>query len=264
MRGRSHARSHTHRDTFAFVLAILGASLWALFPLGNLLYKHAGAGREVLPLLVAMAGACVGAWTAGTVWRRVTLATPAVAGALFAAIVVGVFDLQRCGTVSLSAVEALLVAGVALAALAGAAVGRRMREPRVSLVAAWITLGSLGISMLAVTTIDGLGYDVGENAGALLLLFGGLPGALAAMVLCEDVHRRSTAMWLILLAATAFAGTVIVRGSSEPELGDALLAGALAGGILAANVIVAHWVVYSLLWRRRSDKDVPPAQVVQR
>jgi hypothetical protein len=255
------ASARTHRDTLAFVLTIVGATAWAAFPLGTVLQQYTDDPAAGL-LTVATAGAFLGAWSAATVWRRVALATAAVAGALCGVLVVGALDLNACRRISISARDALMIGGVAAAAAGGASLGRMFRTPRTSLVAAWITISSLALIGLGVAIARSLGYEPDDEGNGLLVLVGGLPGAIIAMILCNGYARRSTAWHLVILSVAGFM-IVAFAGPDHEQQRDGALAGGLIGVLLAAHAAIAHWLVHAVSdrWIRPT---VPTAKVVDR
>jgi hypothetical protein len=251
----------THRDTLAFVLTIVGATAWSIFPVGSILQAHT-VERVAALLTITTVGAFLGGWSAGTVWNRVPLATAAVAGALCAAVVVGVLDLQCPVETSVGLREIAMMAGVTAAAAGGASLGRRMTTPRTSLVAAWITISSIALFGVVIGVVDALGYEVTDDVGGVIVLVGGLPGAIAAMILTGGYERRPTAWRLVILAVSAF--LIVAFGGPDTEARrDGAIGGALIGVVLAAQVAIAHWLVYAVSdrWIR---PEVPAAKVVER
>jgi len=249
------AGSRTHRDTLAFVLTILGATLWSAWP-ASMVIAERRLGPEVgIPLLFG-AGACVGAWAGVTVWRHVaTWLPPLVAGAVASAVVV----IQRQstdGTMALDLYRLIGVAGAVAGGAAGVALGRRARSPRRTIAAVWITLGGPALLMLAIAGAAALGADVDRGWLVLIVLVAPVPAAATAAWLCGAVRPRDFTLGLWGLLSVG-----VLMGRPEEDAVVAFVIVTIVCGFIALVASVPVRLVHD---RRPVREELPPAQVVER
>lgn len=247
--------SRTHRDTLAFVLTILGATLWSMWP-ASMVMAERRLGPEVgIPLLFG-AGACVGAWTGVTVWRHVaTWLPPLVAGVVASAVVM----IQRQSVDGTTDLDLFRIAGVVCAvagSAVGVALGRRARVPRRALAAVWITLGGPALLLLGIAGAAALGADVDSGWLKLIVFFSPVPAAAAATWLCGAVRPRDFTLGLWGLLSVG-----VLMGRPE---GDALVAFVLVPIFCGFIALVASVPVRLVHDRRPAREDLPSAQVIER
>ena len=251
------AGEHTHRDTFAFVLTILGATLWATLPAATFIRGH---GTSLGLPLVFGAGALLGAWAGAAVWREVSWATPAVAGAMVAAVVTGTRGLAISGSVDVGSFELTCVASALIGGAAGALLGRRSRRPRPALVAAWIAIGAPAIAAIVLSLASSRGYDIGRGTVLWSILLAFVPGAVTAALLCRDAQADAFAAWLFGLLYVAFLLVVIGQDDEKDTVQKGIALSVFCFFIAGISAVPVRWMQR----RRRERPDLPSATVVDR
>ncbi len=258
----------THRDTIAFALTILGAATWSVFPAIALLHERLPARALTPDLILATAlvvGAALGAASAATLWRQVVLATAGVAGALAAALALGVMGLIDHGGSTAPLAALLATVGVtALAAVGGAVIGRRTKRPWPGLVAAWIVLAASGMAWAGLGLAAVRGASLGAGLITTVLLGASLLGAVAAGLLDRRARTRSMAAWLLGLEVSTFATVALNEDSSA-----AGVVGVFIGGVLLSLLFVGAAALGLAAVRRHQppptvEATVPTAEVVER
>lgn len=255
--------AHTHRDTLAFVLSIIGAIAWSMLPVGGLLY---GPGEDPAGglLTIALVGALLGAWTAASVWREVHPSIAAMAGGLCMAALVGANDLVHRARISVDVFEVVTIALVALAAFGGAVVGRRAEIPRVALTASWITIGASAIGGAGLVVLEANHALPGHPAMVLVAFLIPFAGALLAAWFCH-VRPGALAGRLFLLSTSAAGFLVLTTPDFDGEDTGNLMASATAFGlILAAFGALAAWIGHTIRQRQQIAPPLPSAHVVDR
>lgn len=252
------AGEHTKRDTFAFALVILGATLWTVFPAVRFL-KDEGYGPEIgLPITFG-AGSLLGAWAGTTVWRHVSWVIPAVAATLFATVLVVLQSKSWNGTVVVGVHEVIRVTSATAGALAGAFLARAARLPKRALVAALVTLGGPSFLGLAIGVAYAIGYELWSRGAAWVVMLSIWPTAVIAVRLCGGVHPKAYWSWMFGLLASAFLISLADDRTRSP-LGMFVLS-MLMGGVLASIASIPVLVIHA---RRPAAEELPSAQVVDR
>lgn len=247
-----------HRDTLAFVLAIIGATLWAAFPASALLRDN-GVGSDVGFPLVMGAGALLGSWAGTSLWRHVAWPTPAVAAALVAAVVLGVRQEAR-GASPLGTIVLSSVVSAGIGAVVGARLGWRTRLPQRALLTACIAISGPAILMLSIAVASILGYDAGgSNALVWLVMLSIIPAAAIATWLGGAVMPERFAGWLFAMLTFAFGVSLHDHAEYGPLQGA--LRGALLAGILT---FLATLPVLRRFHRPEAREDLPSARVIDR
>ncbi|MBZ0238638.1 MAG: hypothetical protein K8M05_40380 [Deltaproteobacteria bacterium] len=247
---------HTHRDTLAFALTILGASFWALFPAAMLLRDN-GVGPELGFPAVMVTGALLGSWAGASLWRHVAWPTPLVAAGLVAATFIVVrqeYRGQGIGPLHFTCV-ASAVAGAAL----GARIGWRTRVPQRALAMAFIALAGPATVLLAIAVVAVLGYEGNEGVLGWSVLLSIIPAASIAARLGGPTPPERFALCLFGMLSLAVAAAL----HRQPEYGLAkgILMGLFFAGI---QTLVATIPVRRHFLRRPVRDELPPAQVVER
>ncbi|MBE7451994.1 MAG: hypothetical protein HS111_24840 [Kofleriaceae bacterium] len=259
--------ARTHRDTIAFVLAILGAATWSVFPTIALLHDRLpdrALGTDLILATALVVGAALGAASAATLWRQVALATAGVAGALTAALAVGVMGQIDRGASTAPLAALLTVLVTALAAVGGAVIGRRTRRPWPGLVAAWIVLAASGMAWAGLGLAAVRGASIGAGLITTALLVASLLGAVAAGLLDRRARPSSMAAWLLGLEVSTFAIVALNEDSSA-----AGVVGVFIGGLLLSLLFVGAAALGLAAVRRHQppptvEATVPTAEVVER
>jgi len=271
------AGAHTHRDTLGFVLAIVGAMGWSVFPVGGLIFGHGNEDSTVGLLAIAIVGALIGAWSGASVWRHVSPVTAAVAGGIAMAALVGVSDLMKhqrhhhyyeerhiaFDAISVDTIDIGMIAVVALAAYGGAVLGRRNTIPRVALTAAWIMAGFIAIVGAAIAILEISGVHTDDWAWPVIFLTP-LVGGLVAAAFCH-VRPGAIAGRLFGLSVSAFVLLIVLTPSlASRESGDLFAASTAVGLFLAMYGALAALVGHAIRQRLRYEPPLPPAQIVER
>jgi hypothetical protein len=253
---RVQQRSHTNRDTFAFMLTILGASSWAMVPTAVVLQGE-GVGPNVgLPVVFAV-GAFLGAWSGTTVWRHVTWVLPAIAAALVAAAAMGLRHRAVEGSFGIEIAGIAAIVGAAAGGAIGARLGWRARTARRVLVAAWIAFSGPALLGIGIGLSVLLGYEPTESV-VWLIFAAFLPGAILAARLCRNVHPGSffTVHFGLLLSFLLIAA---IEGDASPEA-------AFVGGFFFSAVVAGiSTIPIGIAYRPEAEAaELPTATIVER
>jgi hypothetical protein len=252
------AGEHTKRDTFAFVLVILGATFWAVFPAVRLLADK-GYGPEIgIPVSFAV-GALLGAWAGTTVWRHVSSMIPVLAATALAVFILVLRHYSLPHETGIRVHEVIRVASATLGAGVGAFLARRTREPRRALVAALISVSGIVVTGLSIGLVDALGGDLWSPTAAFLTMFGVGPGAAIAVRLCGRVRPGAFTGWVFAFLASA----VFIALADDPKYGraEALVPSIVLPAILA---FIASIPVRRAHRLQPVAEELPTAQVVDR
>jgi len=248
--------SHTHRDTLAFMLTILGASVWAMVPAVAAL-EGEGLGPNVGISVVFAVGGLLGAWSGTTVWRHVSWTVPAIAAGIIAA---GIMELRHHAQTGSFGIETSAVAAVAAAAAGGAVgamLGRSARSVRRTLVAAWITFSGPGLVGVGAGVSLVLGY-VPTDSAVWLVYASFLPGAILAAVFCRNVHPGAFFSVLFLLLLSFF---LIAASKGGAGAGGAFVGALLFSAVVAAISAIPIRIAYR---PEAAAADLPTATLVDR
>lgn len=260
------ARAHTHRDTLAFVLVMAGMTAWAMFPAIAFSRDSAHTEQTVVGLALCV-GCFLGAGIAASTFRDVMAPTAAVAGALTAALSLGVVAYaNRRVVMKIDEMTVSIVFLTTLASVAGMYLGR-VASPRPGLAAAAVVLASLGGGLIVLILANLSESQVGEALAILVL--SPIIGTVVATLLCDGMplRPRSIAWWLFVLTMAMILILAITDSASahdrEDHFGPILLGGAVIGSLLAGGAALVTFVTQKV----RPPKDVvvvPQAQVVDR
>ncbi|HUQ02133.1 MAG TPA: hypothetical protein VM261_06525 [Kofleriaceae bacterium] len=267
MSGRepSHTQAHTHRDTFAFVLAMGGMTMWALFPAIALVHGNSRDDEQSILALGLFVGCLIGAGVGAGVFRGAALATVTVAGALTSALSIGCVSYVEHRTMpALGGFTVSTVLLTTIAAVAGAVLGKRV-APRPSVAAAAIVLGALGATIALLGLVDPVESSTAFYLLLALLFASPLLGATIAALVCDGVRPGAVMLWTFALLASTFVILFFTMSEGEGR-GNALLGGFFISGVTGACVAVPTIVVNALRRRRvaATAPVVPTAQVVDR
>lgn len=248
----------THRDTLAFLLAMAGATTWALFPMVALLH-HTNSSPVLAVLLVF--GPAIGAFSAAAVWRNVSPTTVGVAAALGAIVTVGTVESFARGEArAFDLANVLAVSATVAAAVVAALLGRRWSRGWPGFVAALIILSSAGIAGLALAWLAMFDAS-GPIVAAAVLLGCPLVSVILAALLCRDAEPPSIGGWVFFLIAS-ITPSLVFSSETRHVAGVIffMLVVAVVAGFLTAVVAA---LVHHLRPRPRPDAAVPPAHVVR-
>lgn len=253
----------THRDTLALLLTMVGATCWAVVPVGTVMQMlnwtaHSAAALMMAPLAL---GGLLGAAAAATVWPALSLRTFGVAGALCGGLAMGAFRFTMSGMPTFRAIDVALAGVVAVAAVGGALLGRRRKRAAPGLVAALITTSAYGVAAGAIGMLAALGVEA-PALTVVIVLFSPVPFIVLAVYLCREAQPGPMAMWVFMLTLASMAILSIGNGSSRPgEIVAAIVVGGIFAGIAAGGTAFVASAAHHLLPAPRAADPVPPARV---
>ncbi len=248
----------THRDTLAFVLTMAGATCWAVFPVAGIMSEH-GVGSGFMRLCLSLvAGGFLGALAAATVVRSIALLTAGVAGALCAGLAIGAIRFVRVGALPLEVTDLAVTISVAIAAVGGAALGRRSRRAWPGLVVALITLSTVAICGAGLAILESLGH---EHVGltVLAMFVAPIPAIVLGMVAFREARPGAVAGSVFVVLASMNLIMAVVNGGEGSTFG--MILGGMFFSALAAGGTA---IVASLTDNFRPKPSIAPTVPVAR